>query len=415
MNLSFFLSLKRATILFLVILAVLTSEAQSFVCTIEGSTTDKETKKLYLVESGADIRTMDEVVSIPVVNGKFNYTWKGERQLFLQLIPDNQYADGNFRAAYFITENQHVTVQMGRADADKVIVKGDGKETRMLQRCQQEIDAVYAPQMAAMDEKMDSLDQLLQHHMDSLTPSEQEQFLAEYHSPHSNNPLIAAYRQTEQAYRELIEEENLATAKWLDAHPCMYGLFYMKDMLAISKSQTDALTSFLIRSYQQTYSKKYRQHPYHVSIQSSLQSLTLQPGNQYIDYAVSLPDGKQAALSTLFTGEIIYIDLWASWCGPCRRHAKALMPIYEKYKDKGFQIIGIARESKAEDMQKAIQKDGYPWPCLLELNDQHQIWLKNGISNSAGGGFLITKAGKILAVYPSAEETERILLEYLGK
>ena len=415
MNLSVFLSLKRATILFLVILAVLSSEAQSFVCTIEGSTTDRETKKLYLVESGADIRTMDEVVSIPVVNGKFNYTWKGERQLFLQLIPDNQYADGNIRAAYFITENQHVTVQMGRADADKVIVKGDGKETRMLQRCQQEIDAVYASQMAAMDEKMDSLDQLLQHHMDSLTPSEQEQFLAEYHSPHSNNPLIAAYRQTEQAYRELIEEENLATAKWLDAHPCMYGLFYMKDMLAISKSQTDALTSFLIRSYQQTYSKKYRQHPYHTSIQSSLQSLTLQPGNQYIDYAVSLPDGKQAALSTLFTGEIIYIDLWASWCGPCRRHAKALMPIYEKYKDKGFQIIGIARESKAEDMQKAIQKDGYPWPCLLELNDQHQIWLKNGISNSAGGGFLITKAGKILAVYPSAEETERILLEYLGK
>lgn len=186
-------------------------------------------------------------------------------------------------------------------------------------------------------------------------------------------------------------------------------------MLAIAESPADAVTSFLIRSYQQTYGKRYRQHPYHASIQSSLQSLTLQPGNQYIDYAVSLPDGKQAALSTLFTGEIIYIDLWASWCGPCRRHAKALMPIYEKYKDKGFQIIGIARESKAEDMQKAIQKDGYPWPCLLELNDQHQIWLKNGISNSAGGGFLITKAGKILAVYPSAEETERILLEYLGK
>ena len=171
MNLSVFLSLKRATILFLVILAALSSEAQSFVCTIEGSTTDRETKKLYLVESGADIRTKDEVVSIPVVNGKFNYTWKGERQLFLQLIPDNQYADGNIRAAYFITENQHVTVQMGRADADKVIVKGDGKETRMLQRCQQEIDAVYAPQMAAMDEKMDSLDQLLQHHLDSLSRS----------------------------------------------------------------------------------------------------------------------------------------------------------------------------------------------------------------------------------------------------
>lgn len=415
MNLSVFPSLKRATILFLVLLAALPSEAQSIVCTIEGSTTDPETKNLYLVESGAEIRTKGEVISIPVENGKFNYTWKGDRQLFLQLIPDNQYKNGNIRAAYFITENQHLVVQMGRADADKVIVKGNGKETRMLQRCQQEIDAVYAPQMAAMDEKMDSLEQMLQHHIDSLSPSEQEQFLAEYQSPHSSNPFIAAYRQTDQAYRELIYAERLATAKWLDAHPCMYGLFYMKDMLAIAESPADAVTSFLIRSYQQTYGKRYRQHPYHASIQSSMQSLTLQPGNQYIDYAVSLPDGKQAALSTLYTGEIIYIDLWASWCGPCRRFAKALIPIYEKYKDKGFQIIGIARESQAENMQKAIQKDGYPWQCLLELNDQHQIWLKNGISNSAGGGFLITKAGKILAVYPSAEETERILLEYLGK
>ncbi|MGM9694883.1 MAG: redoxin family protein [Alloprevotella sp.] len=402
------------TVLTLLSLVFLSSVAQSIVCTIEGTTTDTETKHLYLVESGADIRVKDDVITIPVVNGKFHYIWKGDEKLYFQLIADNQYQNGNIRAAFFIAENQQVVVKMGRAD-DKVVVNADGKETKMLQRCQKVMDAVYASRMAAMDEKMDSLEQLLERYMSDLSPSEQEQFIAELEMPHSSHPLVAAYQQTEQAYRELIADERFATAKWLDAHPCIYGLFYMKDMLAISKSQTDAFTCFLIRSYQQTYSHKYPQHPYHTDIQSIVQSLALQPGNQYIDYDVSLPDGKQAAISTLFTGEIIYIDLWASWCGPCRRHAKELMPVYEKYKDKGFQIIGIARESNAEDMQEAIQKDGYPWLCLLELNDRNRIWLKNGISNSVGGGFLITKDGKILSVYPSAEETERILSERMSK
>ena len=90
-----------------------------------------------------------------------------------------------------------------------------------------------------------------------------------------------------------------------------------------------------------------------------------------------------------------------------------MIPIYEKYKDKGFQIIGIARETKAENMQKAIQQDQYPWLCLLELNDQNQVWLKNGISNAAGGGFLILKDGTSLSVYPDAEETERLLKKHL--
>ena len=128
---------------------------------------------------------------------------------------------------------------------------------------------------------------------------------------------------------------------------------------------------------------------------------------------MSLPDGKQAEISSLYTGKVIYIDLWASWCSPCRKHAKELIPIYEKYKDKGFQIIGIARETKAENMQKAIQQDQYPWLSLLELNDQNQVWLKNGISNAAGGGFLILKDGTILSVYPDAEETERLLKKHL--
>ena len=61
MKQSVFFRLKRMVVPALLSLVFLSSEAQSIVCTIEGTTTDTETKNLYLVESGADIRVKDEV------------------------------------------------------------------------------------------------------------------------------------------------------------------------------------------------------------------------------------------------------------------------------------------------------------------------------------------------------------------
>ena len=61
MNLSVFSWFKRMAVPVLLSLVVLSSVAQSIVCTIEGTTTDTEPKNLYLVESGADIRVKEEV------------------------------------------------------------------------------------------------------------------------------------------------------------------------------------------------------------------------------------------------------------------------------------------------------------------------------------------------------------------
>ena len=65
-------------------------------------------------------------------------------------------------------------------------------------------------------------------------------------------------------------------------------------------------------------------------------------------------------------GKVALIDLWASWCGPCRTTSKQLIPIYEKYKDRGFTVIGVAREQNSDiRMREAIRKDGYPWLNLI--------------------------------------------------
>ena len=120
-------------------------------------------------------------------------------------------------------------------------------------------------------------------------------------------------------------------------------------------------------------------------------------------------DGQLVPISTLTKGKVALIDLWASWCGPCRRHSIAMIPIYEKYKDKGFTVIAIARESNREDMENAAKKDGYTWPSLLELNDENQVWRKNGAGNAGGAMYLIDRDGTILSTSTDAEELESLV------
>jgi hypothetical protein len=91
-----------------------------------------------------------------------------------------------------------------------------------------------------------------------------------------------------------------------------------------------------------------------------------------------------------------------------------MIPVYEKFRDKGFVIIGVANEYRnTEAFQAAVKKDRYPWLNLIELNNANGIWDKYNIAGSGGCTYLIGRDGKILAIHPDAAELERMLLKIL--
>ena len=91
-----------------------------------------------------------------------------------------------------------------------------------------------------------------------------------------------------------------------------------------------------------------------------------------------------------------------------------MIPVYEKYKDQGFTVIAIARETNREAMEKAIKQDGYPWPSLLELKDENQVWSKNGVPNSGGAMILVDRDGTILSTATDVEKLEPLIRKALN-
>jgi thiol-disulfide isomerase/thioredoxin len=132
-----------------------------------------------------------------------------------------------------------------------------------------------------------------------------------------------------------------------------------------------------------------------------------------LDFALPDTKGDSIRLSAL-RGKVFLLDFWASWCGPCRYSNKSLVQLYSKYKDKGFEIVGVSLDEKTKQWQAAIGKDKITW---LQINDSRgweskvaEKWQVDAIPAS----FLVDKNGDVVAVNLEKKELESKLRQLLG-
>ena len=90
-------------------------------------------------------------------------------------------------------------------------------------------------------------------------------------------------------------------------------------------------------------------------------------GQKYTDFGLTTPEGEMLKISDVHNGNVLLIDFWAAWCGPCRRANPELVEIYHEYHDQGFEIVGVSLDRDSASWVQAIADDQLAWPQISDL------------------------------------------------
>lgn len=139
----------------------------------------------------------------------------------------------------------------------------------------------------------------------------------------------------------------------------------------------------------------------------------VQVGKEAPNFTLDTPDGEAVSLSDL-RGNYVLIDFWASWCRPCRMENPNVVRVYNKYHEKGFEILGVSLDRTKAAWLQAIEKDGLTWMHVSDLKFWNsaaaQLYGVRGIPYTV----LVDPEGNVIAQNLRGASLESKLAELLG-
>lgn len=135
-------------------------------------------------------------------------------------------------------------------------------------------------------------------------------------------------------------------------------------------------------------------------------------GADVVDFVMADTTGIERHLTEFVgKGKYVLVDFWASWCGPCRQEMPEVKKIYEQYKGKGFDIVGVSLDNNKKAWVGAINKMELPWHHISDLKG----WQCEGAAvygiNAIPATILYGPDGKVIAAGLRAHELAEKLAE----
>ena len=94
-----------------------------------------------------------------------------------------------------------------------------------------------------------------------------------------------------------------------------------------------------------------------------------QPGKPFADIKGVDKDGKELSLSDFIgKGNYVLVDMWASWCGPCKGEIPNLAKLHQRYHNKGLTVVGVFTWDKPENLTKAMKEEKISWSQIIDTD-----------------------------------------------
>lgn len=124
-------------------------------------------------------------------------------------------------------------------------------------------------------------------------------------------------------------------------------------------------------------------------------------------------DGKPVSL-TDYRGELVLLDFWATWCGPCITELPNIKAVYEKYHDKGFEIIGISLDTDEAALRTFIKENQLPWRQVFDGKRWETPLVQQYGVRSIPAQFLIDREGRVISVKARGEHLGELIEAEIG-
>lgn len=165
----------------------------------------------------------------------------------------------------------------------------------------------------------------------------------------------------------------------------------MKSLVYVVIALAAGLLGFVI--YRQVIEPRVWEH---VGLSGSAE--TDAPAGRSLDMPTHLPDftlmdraGEMRSIQS-WPGKSLIVNFWATWCAPCRDEIPGLVELYEKHKDAGFVVLGVAVDDTVDALEPFVAELGMTYPVLVE-NGRYELRDAYGPLVGFPTSFLITREG----------------------
>lgn len=221
-------------------------------------------------------------------------------------------------------------------------------------------------------------------------------------------------KELQKPYEVMVAQYSVILAKKIKENPSSFA-----SIMAIQQLRPEEyldIYKILDKGLSEKYPDNKDIKSYHGMVQQAemmvQRTQAIKVGAEAPELILPMPNDKDFALSSL-RGKVVLVDFWASWCAPCRKELPNVKRAYEKYKNKGFEILGVSLDKDRAAWLEAISKEGLTWPQVSDLkfwqSEACQIYAVQSIPYTV----LIDKEGKIIATDLRGAELDKKLAEVL--